>query len=143
MTFVATILAAAAEAPANEFGYLDGDPTPWWQALTLVGLICLVFLPVPLAFVWVLRRFKLDRWILLNSTLVAFSPIVAFLLIRFYNLNYHAGLELAVEELIPEDDPTFLAAIVALYVVSWAESALLGRWLKRRARSEFPIEAFE
>ena len=140
MTFAAIIAAAAAEAPVNEFGYWDGDPTPWWETGLLMVVMGLLFSPVALLVTWVLFRAG-SALPFVTAILAAPSSVGIFLAIRAYNMSGYAKPD----EIFPTD-LEFLQLLSIMLLVSFLASLTFGQWLKKKRQNavpEFDPEIFE
>lgn len=137
--------AAGAEAPVNEFGYLDGGPLPIWEAAAAFGLASLLFLPLALLIAWLLQRFGLSRSILVSATLAATGSILAFGAIRFFNLLTFQKMDFAKAAAATFElgDPFFETLLVVMFTISWLGALVLAQRLRRRAQPKRVIETFE
>ena len=79
MNVITTILAvAAADAPLNEFGFLDGGPEQDRMDFLASAFDGLTLLPFVLLFVWGMNRLKLNRWVAVTAALATVLAVVVF-----------------------------------------------------------------
>lgn len=148
MTFAASTLMlvregwlhSATEVPtANEFGFINVDPTPWWEELFPFVVLGLIMLPVALVVVWLLHRIRLDRFLLTNSTIAAALSVISFLMLRTFNMLVFQSrsFQEALSEAI-QFDGEFRAIIATIFIVGSIGSFIFGWWLRwKRASLEF------
>ena len=148
MTFAATITSALRiamgaveqDVPVNEFGYWDGDPTPWWETALLLLVTGLMALPVALMIAWLLFRLRFQN-IIVTASLAAAGALAVFLMVRAYNMA-----NIAKQDALIPDDPQFRLVLVSMFVVSFLGSMLFLKWFKRKQeliQRELDPEIFE
>lgn len=139
------VLAAAAEAPVTEFGYLDEGASPIWETIAAFGLAGLLFLPAALLLVWLLHRLGWNRSVVVSATLSASGSILAFGTIRFFNLVTFQKMEFAeaIAATFPPGDPFFETLLVVIFAISWLGALWLARRFYRQANPKLAIETFE
>ena len=145
MTFAASTLMlvregwlhSATEVPtANEFGFINVDPTPWWEELFPFVVLGLIMLPVALVVVWLLHRIRLDRFLLTNSTVAAALSVMSFLMVRTFNMLVFQSMspQEALSEAI-QFDGEYRAINATIFIVGSVGSLFFGWWLKRKRTS--------